>query len=125
MSQPDTSPADPVPTLSPVAGFLSFLIPGLGQIVQGRIAKGLFFMIVLLGMFHAGQAMAGWKSVYLPIPVEQGANGEPIRRSYNPVLSVVNYRWHYAGQFFIGVAALSNATSVVIWFATSGLMPWL
>lgn len=104
MSQAETPASDPVPTLSPLAGLLSYLVPGLGQIVQGRISKGVFFMVVLLGMFHAGQAMASWKSVYMPIIVEQNERGDPIRRTYNPLQSVYQ-RWHFAGQFFIGVSA--------------------
>jgi hypothetical protein len=91
----------PVPTLAPMAGVLSYLVPGLGQIVQGRIGKGVFFMVVLLGMFHAGQAMGGWKNVYMPIVEHEG---DRVRRSYNPLQSIY-YRWHYAGQFFIGVSA--------------------
>jgi hypothetical protein len=107
MSQPETSSpsVEPVPALSPLAGLLSYLVPGLGQIVQGRVSKGLFFMAILLTMFHAGQAMADWKSVYLPIVVEQNQQAEPLRRSYNPFSSILGYRWHYAGQFFIGVSA--------------------
>lgn len=102
MSQLETAggqtPAAPVPRISPVAGVLSYLIPGLGQIAQGRVSKGVFFMIVLLGMFHAGQAMGGWKNVYVPhVDPDPGA---PILRRIP-----IYYRWHFAGQFFIGVAA--------------------
>jgi len=98
-----TEPALPVPKLSPLAGFLSYLVPGLGQIVQGRVVKGVFFMVVLLGMFHAGQAMGGWKNVYMPV-VEEDPRDPVMRRSNNPLRSIY-YRWHFAGQFFIGVAA--------------------
>src|SRR5262245_47236895 len=49
-----------------LAGLLSYLIPGLGQISQGRISKGVFFMVTLLTMFFAGQALGDWKNVYLP-----------------------------------------------------------
>src|SRR5437764_1074917 len=85
---------------SPVAGILSYLVPGLGQIYDGRTGKGLLFMFTLLGMFFLGQAMGDWQNVYLP-PLEQGRpNGDwtaPLQSVYN--------RWHYAGQFWIGIAA--------------------
>src|SRR5438067_466518 len=38
----DLPPLPPV-KLDPLAAFLSYLIPGLGQVKQGRIGKGLLF----------------------------------------------------------------------------------
>jgi hypothetical protein len=86
-----TKPHEP----SNLAAFLSYLIPGLGQIYQGRYGKGALFMVSLLGMFMLGQAMGQWQNVYLP--------NEPRGRS-NLVSSLV-MRWHYLGQFWIGAAA--------------------
>lgn len=100
---PGSSPPLPVPVLSPLAGFLSFLVPGLGQILQGRVGKGVFFLIVLLGMFHAGQALGGWKNVYMPMP-EVDTREPVVQRSYNPLQSIY-HRWPFAGQMFIGVSA--------------------
>ena len=37
-----------------LAAFLSWLVPGLGQIVQGRRFKGLLIMAALVPMFLAG-----------------------------------------------------------------------
>ncbi len=48
------------------AGFLSYLIPGLGQIYQGRTGKGLLFMVCILSLFHVGEAMGNWENVYVP-----------------------------------------------------------
>src|SRR5262245_14801779 len=79
---------------SVMGGFLSYLLPGLGQIAQGRIAKGLLFMVCLLGLFHVGEWMGNWQNVYVP--------KEPGKNIFN---SVVNNRWHFAGQVWIGVAA--------------------
>jgi hypothetical protein len=93
-SQP--TPTPPPPAI--LAGVLSYLVPGLGQVYQGRIAKGLMFMVILLGMFMLGQAMGRWRNVFMP--AVQDAN-DPIRR---PLVSVYN-RWHFAGQFWIGIAA--------------------
>lgn len=100
MSQADATPepaTSPWPT-SPLAGFLSYLVPGLGQIVQGRAGKGLLFMIALLGMFFFGQAMGQWRNVYVP----QDAGQKPDVRQ---LAKGIMQRWHYAGQFFIGIAA--------------------
>ena len=96
---PPVRPVEDPPPISILGGILSYLIPGLGQIAQGRIGKGLLFMVTLLGMFHLGQAMGHWQNVYMP-PVEP-REGNPIRK---PLISVYN-RWHFAGQFWIGIAA--------------------
>jgi TM2 domain-containing membrane protein YozV len=41
----------PFPVL---AGILSYLVPGLGQIVQGRVAKGLLFLVCIYSLFFYG-----------------------------------------------------------------------
>jgi hypothetical protein len=79
---------------------LSFIIPGLGQIYQGRIGKGLLFMVSLLGMFTLGQAMGNWQNVYI-IKGPPGAGAPGALRTLN----VFGGRWQYAGQFWIGAAA--------------------
>src|SRR5436305_8549682 len=56
---------EPPPT-SVLAGVLSYLVPGLGQILQGRVGKGLLFFVCLVSLFHVGQAMGNWQNVYLP-----------------------------------------------------------
>ena len=96
---PSAVPTESAPQVSILAGLLSYLIPGLGQIAQGRVGKGVLFMVVLLGMFFLGQAMGHWRNVYMP-PVEPNEQN-PVRK---PLISVYN-RWHYAGQFWIGIAA--------------------
>ena len=100
MESPDgdrsmTRTHEPPPTCL-TGGILSFLVPGLGQIYQGRTSKGLLFFVVLLSLFHVGQAMGGWQNVYMP-PVPQNVGRNPI--------ASVNQRWHFAGQFWIGVSA--------------------
>ena len=102
MSSAPTANATPQPhEPSPVAAFLSLLIPGLGQIYQGRFGKGILFMVSLLGMFFLGQAMGNWQNVYVPRP--DGRNDIPgeVRTLPSSLLT----RWHYIGQFWIGVAA--------------------
>jgi len=97
MSSEPVQPATPTPqTPSTTAAILSFLIPGLGQIYQGRYGKGLLFMVCLLGMFFLGQAMGQWQNVYLPR--EDGARQLSLPGS-------VMQRWHFMGQFWIGVSS--------------------
>lgn len=88
--------------VSYLAGFLSFLVPGLGQMYQGRYGKGLLFFVCLLSLFHVGEAMGDWKNVYLPPPPGFAEN-----RAQHPnrLIYSLSNRWHYPGQFWIGVAA--------------------
>jgi hypothetical protein len=107
-----TAPAPPEQPVYFLAGLLSYLVPGLGQICQGRIGKGLLFMVCLLGLFHVGQVMGDWKNVYIPVsevhpwddrfadPVN-ATRAQRLRQLPNNLYQ----RWHYLGQFWIGVAA--------------------
>jgi hypothetical protein len=95
---------------SVLAGVLSYLIPGLGQVYQGRVSKGVFFMATLLGLFFAGQALGDWRNVYLPNA--EGPNAvvhdpQPwkLPSIVRPFTNVFRHRWQYAGQFWIGIAA--------------------
>ncbi len=94
MSQTANPSHETVRPFSVLGGILSYLIPGLGQICQGRVGKGFLFMVCLLGLFHVGQSMGNWQNVYLP----NEANVDPIR-------NIINHRWHFAGQVWIGIAA--------------------
>jgi hypothetical protein len=91
-----------------MAGFLSYLVPGLGQISQGRIAKGLLFFFCLYGMFFTGMAMGGWKNVYI-VDIAKDENGDPpwANNTWHWPKTMANLynRMHYLGQFWIGVAA--------------------
>ena len=49
-----------------IAGALSYLIPGLGQIYQGRVVKGVVFFVSLYALFFYGMSLGKWKNVYLP-----------------------------------------------------------
>ncbi len=83
---------------APFAAFLSFLVPGLGQIYQGRIGKGVLFLVALYGMFFTGMHLGDWKNVY--IPDTTGGRGQRAQ-----ILSDLWIRPQYAGQFWIGVVA--------------------
>jgi hypothetical protein len=120
----------PVRQYSLTAALLSYLVPGLGQIYQGRTGKGVLFMVCLLGMFIAGNAMGNWQNVYLPDSEATKPNGEPVFpdnairipggqsvRLTGP-LRALFLRFQYLGQFWIGIAAWP-----AIWQYNSGPVP--
>jgi hypothetical protein len=83
------------------AGFLSYLIPGLGQIYEGRVAKGVLFMVCLYGLFFYGMYLGNWQNVYLPNSAQ--INPPPLK--LHDVITNLYNRIQFAGQFWIGVAA--------------------
>jgi hypothetical protein len=83
-------PLSPGPThpISPLAAFLSYLIPGLGQVYQGRFGKGMLFFACIYILFFYGNALGSGTvtingetyrvsgSVYLPdVYVPRPRNG--------------------------------------------------
>jgi TM2 domain-containing membrane protein YozV len=98
-----------------IPGLLSFLIPGLGQIYQGRIGKGVLFFVCIYALFFygmylgSGTAMAGSPpvaytltgNVYLP---QMNGKNPPIQ-NLPPLLNDLYNRPQYVGQFWVGVAA--------------------
>jgi TM2 domain-containing membrane protein YozV len=85
--------------LDPFAALLSYLIPGLGQMYQGRVGKGILFFVSLYVLFFYGMWLGNFKNVYLP-HTEKGQN---VVFTSTPLGDVEN-RLHFAGQFPIGVA---------------------
>lgn len=101
---PATTPRPEPAARPPVAvwaGFLSYLVPGLGQLAQGRIGKGLLFLVCLYGLFFYGMYLDDWKNVYLPDAVARQQRGSSL---HDLVLNVYA-RPQFAGQFWIGMAA--------------------
>jgi hypothetical protein len=47
-----------------VAAVLAWLVPGLGHLYQGRRAKGLLFMVCILGTFFYGLFLSDGRAVY-------------------------------------------------------------
>ncbi len=105
------NPAEPPRHYSIVAGFLSYLVPGLGQIYQGRVGKGLLFMVCLLGMFYYGMSLGSWSNVFAP-------DANPLERHFRLILrgallaefdsTVMGSLWKrppFAAQFWIGISA--------------------
>jgi hypothetical protein len=108
----NSSPAQARP-LHPFAGVLSYLVPGLGQIYQGRVGKGVLFLVCIYALFFYGlyqgsgtltvgdttYRVAG--NVYLPDSVNEANNPFGL-----PDLLVNLYnRPQFVGQFWVGVAA--------------------
>jgi hypothetical protein len=98
MSLP-TPPADAAPlvrTYSPLDAALSFLVPGLGQINQGRVGKGLLFFVVLYAMFFYGMYLGNWRNVYIDYAERPGKR---------ELVETLLQKARYFGQVWIGVAA--------------------
>src|SRR4051812_35320995 len=72
-----------------LAALLSFLIPGLGQISQGRVGKGILFLVLLLGTFSFGMRLGDSHVVYW---------------EWTRDLSELHYP--YLCQMFVGLPAL-------------------
>lgn len=83
---------------------LSYLVPGLGQIYQGRVAKGLVFMISLYGLFIYGMYLGSFSNVFLPVKLQPEQQEVPILH-LGGLPAHVFTRLSYAGQFWIGIAA--------------------
>ena len=90
--------------LDPLAAFLSYLLPGLGQIVQGRVGKGVLYFVCLYGLFFYGLTMGSWKNVWLG-DYSQQAEVQILGRKLPGLLKDLSYRREFAGQFWIGIAA--------------------
>lgn len=129
LPQPPTSPAAPPPprAFSPLAGLLSYLIPGLGQLSQGRTGKGLLFFVCIYALFFYGMYLGtgtvqaadpdshdGGRvieyhvpgNVYLPDSVPPDADQKLVNPYNLPGFALNLYnRPQFAGQFWVGVVS--------------------
>ncbi len=113
---PGKPPSAPPRELQPLPCLLSFLVPGLGQMYQGRIGKGVLFLVCVYALFFYGMYLGSGTvkagelgaektytvsgNVYLPVSSEKNAilpNGGVVNDLYN--------RPQYLGQFWVGLAA--------------------
>ena len=103
-SPPTTDPPLPPVKLDPLAALLSYLVPGLGQIYQGRVGKGLLFFGGLYLLFFYGMWMGQFRNVWLP-----DADALPdvvlAGQTLGGAAKAVSYRPQFLGQFWIGTAA--------------------
>jgi hypothetical protein len=101
---PDEEPQLPPVKLDPLAALLSYLIPGLGQVYQGRVGKGLLFFFGLYLLFFYGMWMGQWRNVWLP-ESDDLPDVVILGQKLEGGLKAVAYRPQYLGQFWIGSAA--------------------
>ncbi len=111
-SLPDSSFV-PHSSLAIGAGILSYLVPGLGQIAQGRVGKGLLFFICIYSLFFYGVYLGTGSvtlngttyevtsNVYLPDAVDP----QDQNRQLPTLLQNLYIRPQFAGQFWVGIAA--------------------
>jgi hypothetical protein len=101
---------------------LSYLVPGLGQIVQGRIAKGVLFLVCVYTLFFYGVYLGAAEvkaygrtfrvssNVYIPNKwAEPGRQPGDNRAQPTGLGALINAALSYPrpqvlGQFFVGVA---------------------
>jgi len=93
MSKSPPPQPEPIHPISPVAAFLSYLIPGLGQVYQGRFGKGMLFFACVYVLFFYGNALGSGTvqvdgkiyrvggsvylpDVYVPRPAEGAAQAQ-------------------------------------------------
>jgi hypothetical protein len=112
-----TAAASPVPSppreLAPFAALLSYLVPGLGQIYQGRVGKGVLFLVCIYVLFFYGMFLGSGvakvngeeyritSNVYLPDTSASSTNPLNLPRL---LLNLYN-RPQFAAQFWVGIAA--------------------
>jgi hypothetical protein len=96
----------------PLHGLLSYLVPGLGQIVQGRVAKGVLFLVCIYALFFYGiylgsgsvklgdREYRGSSVVYLPDMTEASKSSSNGNRVSDSTLYT---RPQFLGQFWVGV----------------------
>jgi len=117
-----------VPVVAPpiqynwLAGLLSYLIPGLGQIYQGRIAKGVLFLVSIYGMFFYGLYLGSWSNVYLPAIATDDENNS----LHLPIFLANLYnRPQFAGQFWMGIASWPALIQYNTFDPQQDKHPWL
>lgn len=102
-SSPTSAPPEPHKR-DPLAAFLSFLLPGLGQVLQGRVGKGILYFVCLYSLFFYGWWIGQKKNVWLP--VERLPDAElPIVGKFGGLPKALYHRPQFLGQFWIGVAS--------------------
>ncbi|MBL4884223.1 MAG: hypothetical protein JKY95_06785 [Planctomycetaceae bacterium] len=80
-----------------LAAVLTWLIPGAGQIYQGRTFKGVLFGICILGMFFCGVQMGEGRPVYCYYESETGDRNRLVMRHRN---------YGYISQFLVGLPSI-------------------
>src|SRR5690348_5078823 len=101
-----TSEKIPPPENAATAALLSYLVPGLGQIYQGRVGKGVLFFVCVYALFFYGMYLGSWKNVFILKEASDNSGWLGwLPFSKESAVRRVLERPHFAGQFFVGVAA--------------------
>lgn len=95
-----------------LAAFFGYLVPGLGQIYQGRVGKGVLFLVCIYALFGYGVYLGQGKNVYLPdetkLPrlflVSKGNGLFPNGVELTGPAAAVGHRIQFLGQFWMGIA---------------------
>lgn len=119
MAAPSVNPLPNRP-LTPVGAILSYLVPGLGQIAQGRILKGVVFLISIYTLFFYGLYLGAghYKLGQGPNAIEYHVSGNVylpdtsddnnLDKNSSPLQRLLWNLWNrpqFAGQFWVGIAA--------------------
>ena len=88
-----------------LAAFLTYLIPGLGQVMQGRIGKGILYFVCLYGLFFYGMTLGQFKNVWLAKTDNLPKVTLPVVGELSGLPKDLSYRKEFLGQFWIGAAA--------------------
>ena len=103
----------------PLPAFLSYLVPGLGQIYQGRVAKGILFFVCVLTLFYYGMYLGSWSNVYLP-------HSEKENNPWNLRAPLVDFynRPQFLAQFWVGIATWPSVVQYAAYdeYAETGLL---
>jgi TM2 domain-containing membrane protein YozV len=96
----------------PLAAVLSLLVPGLGQIYQGRVAKGILFLVCIYTLFFYGMYLgSGSVKVHDAVYTVSGNVYLPRTARKNNSLNLPEFaadlynRPHYIAQFWAGIVA--------------------
>jgi hypothetical protein len=112
-AKPAVRPPDQPRVYYPLAGVLSYLVPGLGQITQGRVGKGVLFLVCIYTLFFYGVYLGSGEVtreghtyrtsgvVYLPDVTEPSTPSNPLQRLGSNLYN----RPQFAGQFWVGIVA--------------------
>lgn len=111
-------PPTPPRPLDPLAAFLSYLVPGLGQVMQGRIGKGVLYFVCLYGLFFYGLYLGQWRNVWLADTRNLPDVQVPVVNELPGWARDLNYRKEFLAQFWIGAAAWP---AVLQYFSTDPL----
>lgn len=125
--QTSSEPAEPqLPPvkLDPLAAVMSYVIPGLGQVYQGRVGKGLLFFFGLYLLFFYGMWMGQWRNVWIPDPNEVPDVAVAGQR-LGGVAKALWTRPQFLAQFWIGTAAWPAVVQYVQYDSTKNEHPKL